>query len=83
MASLQQYPCHRKHGDYVVTIPLSSLEGISPVNSEFSSASLSVSDIALPNSEKEGKLLQRRGELPRPGDQLMMSILSLTRKLGE
>src|SRR6266849_10516126 len=36
-----------------------------------------------PNSEKESKLLQRRGALPRPRDELMMSILSLTRKLGE
>jgi len=30
MASLQQYPCHRKHGDYVVTIPLSSLQRAVP-----------------------------------------------------
>ena len=34
--------------------PLSNNEGISPVNSEFSSASLSVSDIARPNSKKVG-----------------------------
>jgi len=36
---------------------VSKLEGISPENSEFSSASLSGTDIALPNSKKEGKLM--------------------------
>jgi len=38
-------------------------EGISPENSEFSSASMSGTDIALPNSQKGGMtfLTQRRG----------------------
>jgi hypothetical protein len=36
-------------------------EGISPVNTIFSSASLSGTDIALPNPKKWGKLIPSRG----------------------
>jgi hypothetical protein len=49
-------------------------EGIPPEKSEFSSASLSGTDTALPHLTEQDKLIQKRGERPRDGERPMLPL---------